>query len=108
VAVPTSSLVIATTRSGSNPYFLWSSLSGAEGGTRLVFVRRPGPAIHHFAYIVSGIHDIIRACDVAGSLGLGDCVEYGPGRHSLGHSIMSICLILMGTASNCWDGAPSK
>jgi len=52
----------------------------------VVFIRRPGPALHHFAYIVSGINDIIRACDVAGSLGYGDNVEFGPGRHSLGHS----------------------
>jgi catechol 2,3-dioxygenase len=29
---------------------------------------------------------MIKACDVAGSLGYGDCVEFGPGRHSLGHS----------------------
>lgn len=52
----------------------------------VVFVRRPGPALHHFAYVVNGINDIIRACDIAGSLGYGDNVEYGPGRHSLGHS----------------------
>ena len=36
----------------------------------VVFIRRPGPALHHFAYIVNGINDIIRACDVAGTLGL--------------------------------------
>jgi catechol 2,3-dioxygenase len=52
----------------------------------VVFIRRPGPALHHFAYIVSGIQEIIKACDVAGSLGYRDCVEFGPGRHSLGHS----------------------
>jgi catechol 2,3-dioxygenase len=52
----------------------------------VVFIRRPGPALHHFAYVVNGINDIIRACDIAGSLGLGDNVEFGPGRHSLGHS----------------------
>jgi catechol 2,3-dioxygenase len=52
----------------------------------VVFIRRPGPAVHHFGYIVHGITDIIRACDVAGSLGYGDHVEFGPGRHSLGHS----------------------
>src|SRR5258708_2669070 len=52
----------------------------------VVFIRRPGPALHHFAYIVGSINDIIKACDVAGSLGYGDNVEFGPGRHSLGHS----------------------
>jgi catechol 2,3-dioxygenase len=52
----------------------------------VVFIRRPGPALHHFAYVVNGIHEMIKACDVAGSLGYRDCVEFGPGRHSLGHS----------------------
>jgi catechol 2,3-dioxygenase len=52
----------------------------------VVFIRRPGPALHHYAYIVNGITEIVRACDVAGSLGYGDNVEFGPGRHSLGHS----------------------
>ena len=52
----------------------------------VVFVRRPGPALHHYGYIVGGINEIVRACDVAGSLGYGDNVEFGPGRHSLGHS----------------------
>jgi catechol 2,3-dioxygenase len=52
----------------------------------VVFIRRPGPALHHYGYIVGGINDIIRACDLAGRLGYGDHVEFGPGRHSLGHS----------------------
>jgi catechol 2,3-dioxygenase len=52
----------------------------------VVFIRRSGPALHHYGYIVKGISDIIHACDVAGSLGYGDHVEFGPGRHSLGHS----------------------
>jgi catechol 2,3-dioxygenase len=52
----------------------------------VVFIRRPGPALHHFAYVVHGINEIMKACDVAGSLGFGDNVEFGPGRHSLGHS----------------------
>ncbi|CAB3807734.1 VOC family protein [Pararobbsia alpina] len=52
----------------------------------VVLIKRPGPALHHFAYVVHGIHEIMRACDVAGSLGFGDNVEFGPGRHSLGHS----------------------
>src|SRR5260370_26648221 len=29
---------------------------------------------------------MLRACDTAGVLGRPDCVEYGPGRHALGHS----------------------
>jgi catechol 2,3-dioxygenase len=52
----------------------------------VVVIKRPGPELHHFAYIVHGIDEIMRACDVAGRLGFGDNVEFGPGRHSLGHS----------------------
>ena len=52
----------------------------------VVFIHRPGPALHHVGYVVHGIQEMIRACDVAGSLGYRDCVEFGPGRHSLGHS----------------------
>ncbi|HYZ23633.1 MAG TPA: VOC family protein [Rhodopila sp.] len=52
----------------------------------VVFIRRPGPALHHYGHIVGGINDIIRACDVAGRMGYGDHVEFGPSRHSLGHS----------------------
>ncbi len=29
---------------------------------------------------------MLRACDTAGVLGWPDCVEYGPGKHALGHS----------------------
>jgi catechol 2,3-dioxygenase len=52
----------------------------------VVFVRRRGPALHHYGYIVGGINEIVRACDVTGRLGYGDDVEFGPGRHSLGQS----------------------
>jgi hypothetical protein len=41
---------------------------------------------YQYAYIVNGIAEIIRACDVGSSLGYGDHVEFGAGRHSLGHS----------------------
>lgn len=73
----------------------WMTIEGEPFGVFLhskdsmydvVFIRRDGPALHHFAYVVQGIAEMIRACDVMGSIGLGDNVEFGPGRHDLGHS----------------------
>ncbi|HKN29304.1 MAG TPA: VOC family protein [Roseiarcus sp.] len=52
----------------------------------LVFLERAGPAVHHFAYIIPDIQAMLRACDTMGELGWGHNVEYGPGKHSVGHS----------------------
>ncbi|HEY2051246.1 MAG TPA: VOC family protein [Caulobacteraceae bacterium] len=52
----------------------------------IVFVDRDALAFHHYAYIIPDIQAMLRACDTAGALGWGDCVEFGPGKHSLGHS----------------------
>ena len=52
----------------------------------VVFMERDGPALHHSGYIIPDIQAMMRACDTAGALGWGDCIEYGPGKHSLGHS----------------------
>jgi catechol 2,3-dioxygenase len=50
----------------------------------LAVVKGTGPRLHHFAYTVPESRDIFSACDVAGNLGYGDCVERGPGRHGPG------------------------
>jgi catechol 2,3-dioxygenase len=52
----------------------------------IVFVERDGPAFHHFAYIVPDVQSMLRACDIMGELDWGNDVEFGPGKHSLGHS----------------------
>jgi catechol 2,3-dioxygenase len=46
-----------------------------------------GPRIHHVAYTTVDVHTLIRACDVAGSLGFGRSVERGPQRHGPGHAL---------------------
>jgi len=51
------------------------------GTQDIVFLENPGPRLHHFAYTVSDSHSILRACDIAGNMGMGDVVERGPGRH---------------------------
>jgi catechol 2,3-dioxygenase len=52
----------------------------------LVFLERDGPAFHHFGYIIPDIQAMLRACDTMGELGWGSKVEYGPGKHGVGHS----------------------
>lgn len=58
----------------------------------LVFLLRDGPMMHHFGYIIQDLNAMIHACDVMGELGLGRCVEYGPGKHALGHSYFTYFL----------------
>ena len=52
-----------------------------HGTQDIVFLENPGPRLHHFAYSVTDSHSILRACDIAGNMGMGDVVERGPGRH---------------------------
>jgi catechol 2,3-dioxygenase len=52
----------------------------------LVFFHGDGPRMHHFAFVAPETHHLLRACDVAGALGLGAKVERGPGRHGPGHA----------------------
>jgi catechol 2,3-dioxygenase len=52
----------------------------------IVLLTRSGPRFHHGGYVVEGVDDIIRACDVAGNLGFADRLEHGPGRHGHLHS----------------------
>jgi catechol 2,3-dioxygenase len=98
--LPYQSRALSTFDSSGTPLELCASMSRVErvDGVFLhvkdtpydvVFIRRSGPALHHFACIVSGINDIIRSCDVAGSLGCGDNVEFGPGGTVLGTRIIT-------------------
>lgn len=47
----------------------------------IAFFKGSGPSMHHFAIRVRDIADIIRVCDILGSQGLVDQIEFGPGRH---------------------------
>lgn len=51
----------------------------------LVLLMRPGPQLHHFAYVVGEIHHLFRALDTAGAIGFARNFERGPGRHGQGH-----------------------
>lgn len=52
----------------------------------IVFLMRPGPKLHHFAYIVADSQCLFRALDTAGGTGFARCFERGPGRHGQGHA----------------------
>lgn len=47
----------------------------------IVFTESPGPRLHHIAFTSPEIYHLFHVCDLAASFGLGDHVEYGPGRH---------------------------
>jgi catechol 2,3-dioxygenase len=53
----------------------------------LVFFKGPGPRFHHVAFTAPESFNILRACDVAGTLGFGAGIERGPGRHGPGHAL---------------------
>lgn len=53
----------------------------------IVFFNGPGPRLHHLAFFSQETQHLLKACDVAGALGLGASVERGPGRHGPGHAL---------------------
>lgn len=53
----------------------------------IVFFHGTGPRLHHTAFLAQESTNLLKACDVAGSLGFGRGVERGPGRHGPGHAM---------------------
>lgn len=53
----------------------------------IVFFKEKGPRLHHAAFTAPESFHIMHACDCAGALGFGPCVERGPGRHGPGHAL---------------------
>lgn len=53
----------------------------------VVFLTRPGPVLHHFAYVVQDITQLFRALDTAGNTGWSATLERGPARHGEGHAL---------------------
>jgi catechol 2,3-dioxygenase len=53
----------------------------------IVFFSGAGPRLHHTAFLAPEVHNLLRACDIAGQLGFGRGVERGPGRHGPGHAL---------------------
>lgn len=67
---------------------LWGTWLEVKGNTHdLVFTNGRGPRLHHVAYTVPDVAALIHAADVAGSLGFGDEIDRGPGRHGISNAL---------------------
>lgn len=52
----------------------------------IAFMNGKGPRLHHVGFTLSDPTSILQVCDVLGSLGYGDSIERGPGRHGLSNA----------------------
>ena len=67
---------------------IWGAWLQRKGNPHdIVFSNGKGPRLHHFAYAVPEVRDIVHVCDVAGSLGFDKHFERGPGRHGIGNAL---------------------
>ncbi len=67
---------------------LWGVWLQRKGNPHdVVFSNGRGPRLHHFAYTVPEVRDLIHACDVAASMGFAAALERGPGRHGIGNAL---------------------
>ena len=67
---------------------LWGTWMAVKGNTHdLVFTNGRGPRLHHFAYTVPDPTSLIHAADVAGSMGFGNEIDRGPGRHGISNAL---------------------
>ena len=67
---------------------LWGVWLQRKGNPHdIVFSNGRGPRLHHFAYTVPEVRDLIHACDVAASMGCASRLERGPGRHGIGNAL---------------------
>lgn len=67
---------------------LWGVWLQRKGNPHdVVFSNGRGPRLHHFAFTVPEMRDLIHACDVAASMGCAGRVERGPGRHGIGNAL---------------------
>lgn len=52
----------------------------------IVYSNGAGPKLHHFAFAVPDVTNIIHAADVMSSLGLSNTLDRGPGRHGIANA----------------------
>ena len=70
---------------------VWGTWLEVKGNTHdIVFTNGRGPRLYHLAYTVPDATSLIRAADVAGSLGFGDEIDRGPGRHGLSNALFPL------------------
>jgi 3,4-dihydroxyphenylacetate 2,3-dioxygenase len=52
----------------------------------VAFTGGAGPRVHHVAFFVHESHQVLRICDILGSLHAEDRIERGPGRHGVSNA----------------------
>jgi len=73
--------------SPGEPDRLWAAwLHRKQNVHDLALMNGIGPRLHHVGLWLQDTHSVLRACDILASLGLGDALERGPGRHGLSNA----------------------
>ena len=52
----------------------------------VAFTGGAGPRLHHLGFFAHESHNVLRMCDILGSLSLESCIERGPGRHGVSNA----------------------
>jgi len=52
----------------------------------VAFTGGAGPRLHHLGFFAHEPHNVLRMCDILGSLSLESCIERGPGRHGVSNA----------------------
>jgi catechol 2,3-dioxygenase len=70
-----------------DPEQLWAVWMHRKGNVHdLALTNGYGPRLHHFAYWVAGVMNIIHLCDVLATTGWLKSMERGPGRHGISNA----------------------
>jgi catechol 2,3-dioxygenase len=52
----------------------------------VAFTGGAGPRLHHLGFFAHESHNVLRMCDILGSLSRQSCIERGPGRHGVSNA----------------------
>ncbi|HEX6519455.1 MAG TPA: 3,4-dihydroxyphenylacetate 2,3-dioxygenase [Streptosporangiaceae bacterium] len=53
----------------------------------VAFTGGDGPRLHHLGFFAHESHQVLRICDILGSLRAEGCIERGPGRHGVSNAV---------------------
>jgi catechol 2,3-dioxygenase len=53
----------------------------------VAFTGGDGPRLHHLGFFAHESHNVLRICDILGSLHAETCIERGPGRHGVSNAM---------------------
>jgi catechol 2,3-dioxygenase len=71
---------------GADPKIAAAWMHRKGGVHDVAFTNGRGPRLHHFAYWVPGVLNVIHLCDVMATTGYLASMERGPGRHGLANA----------------------